>query len=266
MMGELRTDFKVIGPAMAMQAVVLAGGEGVRLRPLTFYFQKTMVPVGPREKPLLEYVVKLLTYHGFNDIIMLINYRANQIINYFNEGPRFDARFRFVQDTKEVTGTAGALLHARAQLEDNFIVYYGDILSSIDLAGMWKKHLESRAACTVALAKDFPVRVGVADLGLDNDLKGFVEKPMLGRPVAVGIFCLGKAAVETIRQIEKDRKVKGEKVSIDLTGDVIPALIAKGEKVKGYLTDSFWYDVGSLERYEKLENHVVDEQLSFLFK
>ncbi len=266
MIGGLGTDFKASARGAVMQAVVLAGGEGVRLRPLTFYFQKTMVPVGTREKPLLEYVVKLLTYHGFNDIIMLINYRANQIINYFNEGPRFNATFRFVEDTKEMTGTAGALLHARGQLADNFIVYYGDILSSVDLTDMWKKHLESKAACTVALARDFPVRVGVAEMGPDGDLKGFVEKPMLGRPVAVGIFCLNKSAVRMIERIREEKIRKGEKVSIDLTGDVIPALISSGEKVKGYLTDSFWYDVGSLERYEKLENSVVERELSFLFK
>lgn len=249
-----------------MQAVVLCGGEGVRLRPLTYYFQKTMVPVGAKEKPLLEYVVRLLTHHGFRDIIMLMNYRANQITNYFNEGPRFNARFRFIQDRQDVTGTGGALLNAHDELEEDFIVYYGDILSAVDLGELWKRHTQRKAACTVALARDFPIRVGVADIGSDQKLKGFVEKPMLGRPVAIGIFCLNRKAVEVVREIEEEKRRKGKKLSVDLTGEVIPALIRRGERVEGFLTDSFWYDVGSLERYEKLENRVVHEELSFLLE
>lgn len=233
---------------------------------MTFYFQKTMVPVGPKEKPLLEYVVRLLTHHGFDDIVMLINYRANQITNYFNEGPRFNAKFRFVQDTKDVSGTAGALLHARDMLEEDFVVYYGDILSAVHLGRLWDDHKRSRAACTVALASDFPVRVGVADLMPDSSVKGFVEKPMLGRPVSIGIFCVNRRIMNVVEDIEKERRAKGAKLSIDLTGDVIPALIAKGESVRGHITESFWYDVGSLERYEKLENNIVDKELSFLFR
>lgn len=249
-----------------MQAVVLCGGEGVRLRPLTYYFQKTMVPVGEKEKPLLEYVVRLLTHHGFEDIIMLMNYRANQITNYFNEGPRFNAHFRFIQDRQDVTGTAGALLNAREELKENFIIYYGDILSAVDLGELWRKHTKNDAACTVALARDFPVRVGVAEIGPDNNLKGFVEKPMLGRPVSIGIFCLNKRALEIVEEIEERKRREGEKLSVDLTGEVIPTLIESGDKVEGFLTDSFWYDVGSLERYEKLENHIVERELSFLVK
>jgi len=249
-----------------MQAVVLCGGEGVRLRPLTFYFQKTMVPIGDKEKPLLEYVVRLLTHHGFRDIILLTNYRANQITNYFNEGPRFNAHFEFIQDVRDVTGTGGALLNAREELQENFIIYYGDILSSIDLGKMWNEHIDNDAACTVALAKDFPVRVGVADISNDGVLKGFVEKPMLGRPVSIGIFALNRRAVDLIEEIEEGKRKDGKKPSVDLTGELIPLLIERGDKVQSYLTDSFWYDVGSLERYEKLENHVVEKELSYLLK
>ncbi len=248
-----------------MQAVVLCGGEGVRLRPLTFYFQKTMVPIGEKEKPLLEYVVRLLTHYGFDEIVMLTNYRANQITNYFNEGPRFNAKFSFIQDSGSISGTGGSLLNARSRLQENFVIYYGDILSSINLADMWKKHIETESACTVALARDFPVRVGVAELGSGDDVKGFVEKPMLHRPVAIGIFALGRTALEVVDEIISEKRSRGEKLSADLPGEVIPELIGRGEKVKAYLTDAFWYDVGSLERYEKLENHVVEKELSFLF-
>jgi mannose-1-phosphate guanylyltransferase len=226
-----------------MQSIVLCGGEGVRLRPLTYYFQKTMVPIGEKEKPLLEYVVRLLTHHGFQDIVLLINYRANQIVNYFNEGPRFNAKFEFIQDAGEIGGTGGALLNASEILQEDFVVYYGDILSAVDLGDMWSQHIEKKAACTV-----------------------FVEKPKLHRPVSIGIFCLNRRAVDVIKEIATEKKKRGEKPNVDLPGDVIPALIAKGDTVKGYITDSFWYDVGSLERYEKLENHVVEKELSYLLK
>jgi NDP-sugar pyrophosphorylase family protein len=195
---------------------------------------------------------------------MLTNYRSNQITNYFNEGPRFHAKFQFIQDTGEVTGTGGSLLNARDELEDNFVIYYGDILSSINLAEMWGKHLETGSACTVALARDFPVRVGVAELGENDDVRGFVEKPMLHRPVSIGIFCLNKRTLDVTERIVAEKAKRGERPTADLPGEIIPALIEEGEKVKSYITDSFWYDVGSLERYEKLENHVVEKELSFL--
>jgi mannose-1-phosphate guanylyltransferase len=225
-----------------------------------------MVPIGEREKPLLEYVVKLLTYHGFGNIIMLTNYRSNQIVNYFNEGPRFNAKFEFIQDREDVKGTGGALLNASDKLDDNFVIYYGDILSALDMGKLWKEHTEADAAVTVALARDFPVRVGVAEMGTGGELKGFVEKPMLGRPVAIGIFCMNKRCIKVIEEIRDKKKVNGDPFSVDITGDLIPALIERGDKVRGFFTDSFWYDVGSLERYEKLENHVVEKELSFLLE
>ncbi|MCD6164536.1 MAG: nucleotidyltransferase family protein [Candidatus Odinarchaeota archaeon] len=244
--------------------VVLCGGEGKRLRPLTYYFQKVMIPVGGKQKPLLEYVVRLLGYHGIKDVVLLVNYKAEQIKNYFDDGKRFGVSIKYVMDDPSLRGTGGAILNAFRQgaigADDTFVVYYGDILSNIDLSDMLRFHREKGSVATLGLAKRFTVRVGVADLDDDGRVKGFVEKPELEKPVNIGILVLEGSVFNLLNELSQERN------DIDLSGDVIPALIKRGQPVYGYVTDSFWYDVGSTERYEKLDNGLVDEKLGFLLK
>jgi len=244
--------------------VVLCGGKGTRLRPLTYYFQKVMVPVGGKQKPLLEYVVRLLSYHGIRDVVLLVNYKAEQIKNYFDDGKRFGVSIQYVMDDPSLKGTGGAILnafrHGTISKDDTFVVYYGDILSNIDLSDMLRFHREKGSVATVGLARRFTVRVGVADLDGDGRVKGFVEKPELEKPVNIGILILEGTVFNLLNELAR------EKNEIDLSGDVIPALIERREPVYGYVTDCFWYDVGSTERYEKLDNGLVDEKLGFLLE
>jgi len=244
--------------------VVLCGGKGTRLRPLTYYFQKVMVPVGGKQKPLLEYVVRLLSYHGIKDVVLLVNYKAEQIKNYFDDGSRFGVSIQYVLDDPSLKGTGGAILnafrHGALTKKDTFVVYYGDILSNIDLSDMLRFHREKNSVATVGLARRFTVRVGVADLDNDGRVQGFVEKPELEKPVNIGILILEGTVFDLLEELAHRKK------EIDLSGDVIPILIERGEPVYGYVTDCFWYDVGSTERYEKLNNGLVDEKLGFLLE
>jgi len=244
--------------------VVLCGGEGKRLRPLTYYFQKVMVPVGGKQKPLLEYVVRLLRYHGIRDVVMLVNYKAEQIKNYFDDGSRFDVNIQYVMDDPSFKGTGGAILnafkHGVLNENDTFVVYYGDILSNINLSSMLRFHKEKGSVATVGLARRFTVRVGVADLDNDGKVRGFIEKPELEKPVNIGILILEGSVFNLLEELARNKN------NIDLSGDVIPALIKRGQPVYGYVTDCFWYDVGSTERYEKLDNGLVDEKLGFLLE
>lgn len=242
--------------------VVLCGGEGKRLRPLTYYFQKVMVPIGSKQKPLLEYVVRLLSYHGIRDIVLLVNYKAEQIRNYFDDGSRFDVHIQYVMDNPVLKGTGGAVFnafkHGVLSKDDTFVIYYGDILSNIDLSGMLRFHREKGSVATVGLARKFAVRVGVADLDGDGKIKGFIEKPELEKPVNIGILILEGKTFDILGELARNKN------DIDLSGDVIPTLIERGQPVYGYVSDCFWYDVGSTERYEKLDNGLVDEKLGFL--
>ena len=160
-------------------------------------------------------------------------------------------------------GSAGATLNAyrRGALteDDTLAVYYGDILSNINLREMIGFHEEAGAKVTVALAPDFQVNVGVAELE-DIWIKGFQEKPRLKTAVSIGILAMDGSVLQMMEELYQQVMFE----SFDLMGDVVQYLVDREEKVAAYITDAFWYDVGSIERYEKLSNERIDEELGFL--
>jgi len=247
----------------SVKGIVLCGGTGVRLRPITYYFQKTMIPVGTKQKPLLEYVVRLLKFHGIRDISFLVNYKAEQIANYFDNGSRFNVQISYIKDDPVVKGTGGSLLTAfwkgAINSEDTVLVYYGDILTNIDLQNLLHFHEDKASSATVALASGFTVRVGLADIDKNGKILGFVEKPKLEKPVSIGILALKGETLE-----DMERMMKG-KHTLDLMKDVIPYLVNIGKPVYGYLSKAFWYDVGSVEAYEKLDPKLVEDTMAYLF-
>ena len=245
------------------KAVVLCGGEGTRLRPITYYLQKTMIPIGPLQKPLLEYIIRLLKLHGFTDITLLVNYKAEQIQNYFGDGTRFGVEATYVHDTQSLRGTGGSVYNAYTQgafdEKDTVLIYYGDILTSMNLTELLALHRHKKAAATVALASGFEVRVGVADMGEQGRIKGFIEKPRLEKPVSIGVLAFEGTALKKAGELAD----RGQ--TIDLMGDVIPHLLKQDLPVYGFLSHDFWYDVGSIEAYEKLDNSRVRTATSSLF-
>ncbi len=154
-----------------VKGIVLCGGKGTRLRPLTYYIQKTMVPVGVKQKPLLEYVVRLFKFHGIKDLVFLVNYKAEQIRNYFEDGSRFGVNISYVEDDPTSKGTGGAVLTAYdkgvVSTEDTLLVYYGDIITNMNLTDLLQYHKNKQAWSTVALSSGFKVRVGLANLDSD---------------------------------------------------------------------------------------------------
>ena len=246
-----------------LKGVILAGGQGTRFRPLTYYFQKCMIPVGEEQRPVLEYIIQLFAYHEIRDLVLLVGYKFQQVKNYFNDGSRFGVNFRYVLDHPQFKGSANAIVNAyrRGDIskDDCIIIYYGDILSDFDLREMVAQHMGSEAAATVALAHGFKVRVGTADIE-EGFITKFHEKPGLENPVSVGILALNGAVVEEMNRMYE----KGHRVSFDLMGDVIPHLIKKGLPVGAYVSDAFWYDLGSLERYESFESEKLGERLSYM--
>jgi mannose-1-phosphate guanylyltransferase len=240
-----------------VKGIVLCGGKGTRLRPLTHYIQKTMVPVGVKQKPLLEYVVRLFRFHGVKDLVFLVNYKAEQIMNYFEDGSRFGVKISYVEDDPSSIGTGGAVLTAynngAVSSNDTMIVYYGDIITNMNLADLLSYHRAKKAWGTVALSSGFKVRVGLADLGSDGKILGFEEKPTLEKPVSVGISVLRGEMLEYMKGL------KGEKQELDLMGEVFPHLLKVGKPVYGYVSEAFWYDVLSTEALEKLDPKLVDD-------
>lgn len=100
-----------------VKGIILAGGQGKRFRPLTYYFQKCMIPVGEEQKPVLEYIIRLFTHHNIKDLVVLVGYKNQQVKNYFNNGSRFGANIKYVLDDPEYKGNAGAIVNAYRSLE-----------------------------------------------------------------------------------------------------------------------------------------------------
>ncbi len=246
------------------KCLVICGGPGKRLRPITYYFQKAMIPIGLRQKPMLEYVVRLLKFHGIVDLYFLVDYKAEQVMNYFDNGSRFDVSISYLHDDPMFQGTAGSVLNAYDKgllnADDRFVAYYGDILTTMDLKDLLDYHVRKRTMATVALASGFTIRVGLADMDKNGKIKGFIEKPKLEKPVSVGIMVFEGETLDCMK------KLKGPEQSLDLTRDVIPHLVKTGKPVYGYLSDAFWSDVGSIEAYEKLNHEQIQELTSYLFE
>jgi len=210
---------------------------------------------------LLEFIVKSLKQNEITDICLPVGYKSEQVCNYFDDGSRFGVRIAYVHDRPEYKGTGGAVLNAYKQglidRKDLLLVYYGHILSDVNLTEMLKEHLENGAEATVALSKGYRVPVEVAELNGGRVMK-FAEKPSFDVLVGIGIMALEGSVLADLEALYKERE------EVDLMRDLLPILMKNGRQVRGYVTDAFWYDVGSTERYEKLENYSVERHLDSL--
>jgi mannose-1-phosphate guanylyltransferase len=246
-----------------VKGIILAGGQGTRLRPLSYYFQKCMIPVGHIQKPILEYIIRLFQHHGITDVSMLVGYKHEQIVNYFNSGDRFGVKISYVLDHDEYQGSGGSVLHFHQNTpisaEDTLVIYYGDIISNIDLQQMLTEHHQNQATATLALTQGYQVRVGIADID-GHDITQWREKPTLDLYAGIGIMTLNGTAMTELNELYTNSPTK----VIDIMSHFVPYLLQKKRRVKAYVTDAFWYDVGSTERYEKLENSSLEKALPFI--
>jgi mannose-1-phosphate guanylyltransferase len=224
-----------------------------------------MIPVGDEQKPVLEYIIRLFAHHGINDLVLLVGYKHQQIRNYFDDGSRFGVHIEYVLDDPNFPGSANALVNAFREgvlaRDDDLVVYYGDILSDFDLREMVTKHIQANAGATMALSNGFKIRVGTAEI-VDGFISKFIEKPELELPVSVGMLVFSGSVLEELNHLHK----MDPSESFDIMGDVIPHLLEKGIPVLPYISDAFWYDLGSLERYETFESEALDKNLSYLIE
>ncbi|MCI4437736.1 MAG: nucleotidyltransferase family protein [Ignisphaera sp.] len=230
-------------------AAILAGGEGSRFKPYTDIVPKPMIPIGSEEKPILEHIICWLRRFGVRDIILLVGYKWKQIRNYFGDGSRHGVRIRYSVDDAEYRGTGGALLRAYKNgllpRQSTVIVWYGDILAAVDVEDLLNLHWKSQAHAVIVVANRYQVPVGVANVDSDGNVIGLVEKPWLNIYATIGVLTLETSVFQDAEN------ALGK--SFDIMGDLMPWMIKAGYKVKAYIFADPWYDVGSLERYVKIE-------------
>jgi mannose-1-phosphate guanylyltransferase / phosphomannomutase len=236
-----------------MKAVILAGGEGTRLRPLTSNQPKPMMPLVNR--PMMEHIVRLLAQHGFDDIVVTVAFLANQIRNYFGDGSDFGVRMRYATDETPL-GTAGSVRNASAELDDTFLVISGDVLTDIDLSAFVKAHRDAGAFGSIALKRvENPLEFGIVITHADGTIERFLEKPTWGQvfsdTINTGIYVLEPGVFDFIP----------DNCVVDFSSDVFPAVLAKGLKLHGEVVDGYWEDVGTLESYLRAHSDVLDHRV-----
>ena len=227
-----------------MQAVIISGGLGTRLKPLTDTVPKGLVEVQGR--PLLEHVLDLLKEAGVDDVILSVGYLGDRIKEHFRDGEGHGVRIRYVEEDKPL-GTGGWLHKAKEMLSGDFFVVNGDNLFALDLHEMLRSHQEKGATATIGLTKvEDPSSFGIAAMDGDR-IARFVEKPSKEEAPSDlangGYYVFNERIFDMIPSRER----------FMLEQDVFPALAEEG-RLYGFPSDAQWFDTGTFERLEEVES------------
>ncbi|MFI7446177.1 sugar phosphate nucleotidyltransferase [Nonomuraea sp. NPDC049714] len=237
-----------------MKAVVMAGGEGTRLRPMTANQPKPLLPVVNR--PIMEHVLRLLKRHGITETVVTVQFLAALVRNYFGDGDELGMRLEYATEDIPL-GTAGSVKNAAARLHDApFLVISGDALTDIDLSDMIRFHQENSALVTIGLKRvPNPLEFGIIIVDELGRVQRFLEKPTWGQvfsdTVNTGIYIMEPEVLDEV--------AAGE--SVDWASDVFPALLERGAPIYGYVADGYWEDVGTHESYRKAQADALSGQV-----
>ncbi len=233
-----------------MKAVVMAGGSGTRLRPLTLNRPKPMVPIA--NKPVLGHILDLLKRHGIVDVIITLQYMAADVQDYFGDGQNLGMNITYsVEETP--LGTAGSVKQAEALLDDTFLVISGDAVTDIDVSAVVAYHKQKHALATLTLYRvPNPLEYGVIILDDQGRIQQFQEKPSWGEVISdtvnTGIYVLEP---EVLGHFEPG-------TSFDFSKDLFPLLMKRGDPMYGYVSGGYWCDVGDLAEYMRASNDVLE--------
>lgn len=241
------------------KAAVLCGGRGERLKPLTDYFQKVMIPIGPKKLPLLAYIIALIRHHRITSIALLTGYRSQDIRHYFGNGSAQKVRISYSEDKPGMKGSLNAVANALQDGAigrcDELLIYYGDILTDLNITELLQIHRSAQADLTLVLDRGYTLPVGVAEVE-DGIVKSFREKPTVDLSVTTGPMVAGPMAMELMV------KVAGRKKT-DLMTDFVPEVLKRGGKVAAYYTTEDWFDIGTVSRFVKLNEELAKHPLSY---
>ncbi len=233
-----------------LKAVVMAGGEGTRLRPITTNRPKPMVPVVNR--PIMAHILDLLVRHGVTDVVSTLFYLPDEIQNFFGDGSEFGVRMTYTIEDSPL-GTAGSVKLAEDELKDGtFFIVSGDALTDCDLTKALAFHREKGALATLVLTRvPNPLEFGIVITGEDGRVERFLEKPgwseVFSDTVNTGIYILEP---EILKSMTQGRPY-------DWSRDIFPRLLSEGAPLYGYVMDEYWCDVGTIPQYMEAQHHVL---------
>lgn len=235
-----------------MKAVILAGGEATRLRPLTYNLPKAMVPV--LNVPFLEWVILHLRQHGVKDIIIAQGYLPEPIHNYFKDGNRLGVRISYVKEDAPL-GTAGAIKNAAEHIDDTFLVLNGDIFHDFDISAMIAFHKKANAKVTISLTPvEDPTHYGLIETDSDHRITHFLEKPTQDQVttdmINAGIYVLEPEVLDLIPPQTK----------VSIERETFQKLLHDGERVFAYPCRGYWMDTGTPDKYLQLHRDLFDRK------
>ncbi|HXY80257.1 MAG TPA: sugar phosphate nucleotidyltransferase [Gaiellaceae bacterium] len=236
-----------------MKAVVMAGGEGTRLRPLTSNQPKPMVPIVG--KPCMEHILELLRRHGFEDVIVTVAFLPQAIRSYFGSGETLGVNVGYSVEESPL-GTAGSVRLAAGRLDDTFLVISGDALCDIDLGRLVEFHREKKASVTIGLKSvENPLEFGIVVTDEEGRVERFLEKPSWGQvfsdTINTGIYVLEP---EVLKHVPTDRPY-------DFSKELFPLLLEMGRPIYGCVLDGYWQDIGNLDQFRQANFDALDERV-----
>jgi mannose-1-phosphate guanylyltransferase/phosphomannomutase len=237
-----------------MKAVIMAGGEGTRLRPLTSLRPKPMVPIVNR--PVMEHIVGLCHWHGLDEIVATLQFMPQVIRDYFGDGEEWGVSISYAVEDKPM-GTAGSVKNAQALIGDEpFVVISGDGITDVDLTEVMEYHRSKGGAVTIVLKHvPDPLEFGVVITDESGRVERFLEKPTWGQvfsdTINTGIYVCEPSVFDLIP----------EEGSFDFSADLFPLLMKQGHELYGYITDRYWTDIGSLASYVQAHMDILDRKV-----
>lgn len=234
-----------------MRAVLMAGGSGTRLRPLTCDLPKPMVPV--LNRPIAEHIVNLLKRHGIHEIITTLHYLPDVLRDYFQDGSDFGVTMKYSVEEDQPLGTAGCVKNIEQMLDDTFIVISGDSITDFDLQDAIRFHREKGSKATLILKRvPNPIEFGVVITNNTDKIQRFLEKPstseIFSDTVNTGTYILEPEVLNYLPPQEES----------DFSQDLFPLLLEMDEPMYGYIADGYWCDVGHLEAYREAHYSALD--------
>ncbi len=233
-----------------MTAIILAGGKGTRLKPFTMAIPKPLLPLG--DVPILEIVLRQLAIAGFKRIVLTLGHMAPIIQAYLGDGNKWDVNIEYVIED-EPLGTAAPIRFVR-DLDENFLVMNGDLLTTIKYGELFNYHCERRAWGTISLlSREVKIDYGVIQASATGEMQDYMEKPIIPYEVSIGINMLSKSCIEFIPQAGK----------FDMP-DLMLAMHKAGKLVACYRPNCYWKDIGRFDDYQEASSDFVADPDRFV--